>query len=196
MFRNSLVIPVFEEAVLQSVSVDRNLYFDLLKNLKYLKATKIDPNLLTFDEVRQMTIQTPVCLKTASLAINKSVVGLGDIALNPPDQWLPPRACIERLINLVEIQCNYYASLGSHDSELPNQESSCIVLDDNTNSYIYDFGPEAKCKNLSELFIVDQNVMMDKLAKAKSDKNNTRKSRKRPIGSHATDDQNALKHTR
>ena len=153
------------------ISVDESVYFDVLKALKCPMQGTYDPHRLSYDDVRQLTIRSSSNLQRITdivLSINDSsdsdsaemstdlqeseafrkIVDLSG-EHNTYDMMLPPKPVVLELIRILELNCNYYGSVGRHMSVYPSESRSCIYYDEKRKRYMYNFGADAKFDSVS-----------------------------------------------
>jgi hypothetical protein len=149
------------------VNFNTEIYTEFLKHLYCPKM--FNPSTLTFEEVRQMSIQLPT-------SKSKEVVRNAQL-------WMPPKSVIERLSRNVSSLINYYMSAGRHFALLPDilTTGGCLtkLLSGETE---YDFGPEAYAKDVqSELKICEEDLMQKmNAAKKKSTKRKIPRTPQKP----------------
>ena len=70
--------------------------------------------------------------------------------LNLPHSWLPPESVMRAIAQLVQLQIDYFSTLGKHDADLPNfSTASCLKLNVD-GSIKYNFGPDVFQPNVPQ----------------------------------------------
>ena len=124
-------------------NINQDIYLDIVKKLFCPK--NIDPNLMTFEDVRQISIKPP----------GKDV--------RPPNAWLPPVCALRALVNLLNCQIDYLFTVWHHDALLPKfLERGCLRIDEN-GKVQYDFGTESRTENYTLLLTIEEEELKKKM---------------------------------
>jgi len=140
----------------------------LLTFLKYLYCpNSLDPERLTYDEVRQLTIKPPKSQQKGSHRSETTTFTFvdGQIHVRHPNKWLIPASCAERLASLYDSMLIYLQGLGKHDACLPDFRVTCL-----TPKGQYDLGPESRVHSLKDLLTLQEDQLLEKKKAALSRK--------------------------
>ena len=139
--------------------VDGKTLLDFLKHL-YCPSS-LNPEKLSYEEVRQMTIKPPHTArnkkKGAGTLSFMFVDGQTDV--KQPNKWLVPADCAKKLVSLYNAMLQNLAGLGQHDAPLPNFQDTCLTSKDQ-----YDFGPQSRVQKLQDLLEIPEEEVTKKKA--------------------------------
>ena len=136
-------------------------YLDIVKKL-YCPLNLI-PDKLTFDEVRQISVQPP----------GKPV--------RHPKLWMPPRTALLQLKKLIDCQIAYLLMAGKHDADLPNFLKDGCLKKDVAGSVQFDFGENAKVDNVEDILVLDEKELKLKMINAATCKKRKRVADGTPV---------------
>ncbi len=103
--------------------IDLDQYLILMKILYCPKA--LDPDCLTYEEVRQFSISPRKNSARRTELLPFTFTRQAD--LKHPKLWLPPASCIRRLSSLPNAMLQYILGLAIHDAPLPHFTETCLV---------------------------------------------------------------------
>ena len=160
-FRNNMIS-------ISNSAIDREVFFDFMKSLYCPKS--LDPNLLSFDEIRQLSIKPPNPKGSTKKAANVVTFEFtdGQARVRHPRLWLPPRECLDRLCTLHDAMITYLHGLGNHESSLPDFSKTCLVK--RADKVEYDFGKKAHVTKLAELVCVTEDILTKQKSMARCSK--------------------------
>jgi hypothetical protein len=166
LLRENLVTIAVDSGKVMSVNFNTEIYTEFIKHLYCPKM--YDPSKLTFEDVRQMSIQL-------STSKSKEVVRNAQL-------WMPLKCVIERLSRNVSCLINYYMSAGRHFALLPDFLTEGCLTKLLSGEIEYDIGPEAYAKDVQcELKICEEDLMQKmNAAKKKSTKRKIPRTPQKP----------------
>jgi len=128
VLHSSFITSLFD-AVGNNFTLNVDMYIELIKYLYIGK--KYDTG--SYEEIRKITM-----FKKNSKE------------LNLPHSWLPPESVMRAIAQLVQLQIDYFSTLGKHDADLPNfSTASCLKLNVD-GSIKYNFGPDVFQPNVPQ----------------------------------------------
>ena len=108
-----------------------------------------NPSSLTYQEVRQMSIQIPTPKKK-------------EVRRNP-QLWMPPELVVEQLSKNVSCLILYYLSAGNHSAQLPDFLTNGCLTKTKTGEIEYDFGEHAYISDLQYLLTIPREELLLKM---------------------------------
>ncbi|VDI60745.1 Hypothetical predicted protein [Mytilus galloprovincialis] len=124
-------------------TLDKLLYTKLYATLYC--PPKVDSTALTFAEIRQLSIKLP------------------GKEFKHPHTWLPPTSALDNLADLVQLQLDYFATIGLHSASLPNFISKGCLNKLQDNSIKINLGEDVFVSNRSLLLSIDEKELLIKL---------------------------------
>ena len=124
------------------LQVNSDMYLHLLKCLYCPKGVKASE--LTYDEVRQMTIN-PNRVRRKDVPAFRFTTEQAN--LRDPWLWLPPSSCMLKMCSLINCMAEYLFCAGRHDADLPDFSKTCLSVDGKT----YELGEDMNCRSVDEL---------------------------------------------
>ncbi|CAG2244896.1 unnamed protein product [Mytilus edulis] len=108
--------------------LSEDLYLEIVKRLYCPQ--NINSELLSLDEVRQISIKPP------------------GKPIRHPKLWMPPKSALKQVLKLINCQIAYLLTTWKHDAVLPDfQKDGCLRKDASGNVH-YDFGKDARIEKL------------------------------------------------
>ena len=135
---NNLIHIITENNKILSVDFSSNVYKDFMKHV-YCPIL-FNPSSLTYQEVRQISIQIPNPKKK-------------EVRRNP-QLWMPPELVVEQLSKNVSCLIQYYLSAGNHSAQLPDFLTNGCLTKTKTGEIEYDFGEHAYISDLQSLLTI------------------------------------------
>jgi hypothetical protein len=133
----------------------------------------LDPDALSYEELRQITIKPPMQRRMKSQDTGLFQFSSDQVALRNPKKWLPPSSCMIKVLDIVNFQINYLFTLCQHDAALPPSPSTCIQT--TSHKIEYDLGPDEHVPKVEDLLLYEDSILLSKK------KNASRYRRKRDL---------------
>jgi hypothetical protein len=108
-----------------------------------------NPSSLTYQEVRQMSIQIPNPKKKEMM--------------RNPQLWMPLELVVEQLSKNVSCLIQYYLSAGNHSAQLPDFLTNGCLTKTKTGEIEYDFGEHAYISDLQSLLTIPREELLLKM---------------------------------
>ena len=139
-----------------SVDLDRDIYIDVVKKLFCPKG--LDYTKLSFEEVRQITIKMP------------------EKPMKPnPQQWLPPLSVLRKIACLVQSHIQYMMTVCKPHADLPNFLENGGLCLSGDGEIVYDLGDETRYNNETQLILIDETILLEKIEQARPSRAKARK---------------------
>ncbi|VDI71124.1 Hypothetical predicted protein [Mytilus galloprovincialis] len=128
--------------------LSEDLYLEIVKRLYCPQ--NINSELLSLDEVRQISIKSP------------------GKPIRHPKLWMPPKSALKQVLKLINCQIAYLLTTWKHDAVLPDfQKDGCLRKDASGNVH-YDFGKDARIEKIEDQLCIDEKVLKGKMDEASS----------------------------
>ncbi|CAG2249135.1 unnamed protein product [Mytilus edulis] len=128
--------------------LSEDLYLEIVKRLYCPQ--NINSELLSLDEVRQISIKPP------------------GKPIRHPKLWMPPKSALKQVLKLINCQIAYLLTTWKHDAVLPDfQKDGCLRKDASGNVH-YDFGKDARIEKIEDQLCIDEKVLKGKMDEASS----------------------------